>query len=188
MRIFYKYFLLFFIGKTTDVDEVCGTRKGLPIMAVQSQIITFSGTRSRDIVDGFERSDYNSIVNKMKGRLSHFAVKFNHSLQSFFDIPVVLCKYFLVNSRFANRKLGIKNPFLNTIPCYQMDGRNLVTGVESVRQLPNQFASINHLWCQSHGVRENIFNNDNEFRAFREPQNLVINFFGFNIKTVAYKP
>lgn len=164
--------------------------KSRPAMGIllNSVDITLSGQRFGYVVDDFHGFFYNTIINPIKGRFSHFAVKFGQSFESFREIFGVFRINFLRNSGKTYFRNGIKNPLLYGVSCYQFNRGNLSAFLKSVCQFTNQFTSTNDSRSKFQRVGENIFNNDSHLISPTEAHYPTINQFRFTLKTIAYKP
>jgi hypothetical protein len=186
MRIVIKY-LLAFAAFFSGVGETLQKCHRLPTV-IRQPVNVFLSLFGRDIKQVFKGRSYNSIINPVKGWLSHCAVQFEKSTLAFFDIHGVPGKNFGLNFLITYFRTGFKYPILNRVPGYEMNGFHLIAGIETVSQFTDQFAGINDSRCQPHREGENILNNDNEFRRPREAQDSSIYRNRFFIKTIAYRP
>lgn len=187
MRMIYKYFLLFFIGVFTDVGEVCAYKgECLPRMTFQSENILFPRFGGWDLVDGTKCGNYDFIINPVERRTSHCAVQFDKASFAVFNICAMSGHNFLFNSWNTNIRAGIEYPFLNGVSWNKTNRLNLNICIKPVGKFPDQFASINNIWCQLHRIRVNILNNNLYPVRATDAHNSTKNFIGCFIKTVAY--
>lgn len=183
-RRVFTYLLVVFTGIFIGVGEICTSSKGLPRVVNKAENIGFTGFRSGYAEDGFKGCYYASVVNVVKGRRSHFAVRFNQSFHPLCDFTGVQCGHFLFDSWENNVRTGIKNPLLNAISGHQIDRIYLLTYLKSVSKFSNDFAGINDLWCQPQRIGLNVLDNYFNGLPFRKGQYPSIYGTRFFIKTM----
>ena len=163
-------------------------RKCLPTMVNKAVDIWLSGLGGGDSVDRFQGCNDSPIVNVVERRGSHFPVLFNQSPQPQLDFPCMESRHFLLNPGEYNVRDGIENPLFNAIPGLKNDLRSQRTGREPETKFPDNLAGCNDLRGQSHRVRVNVLNNDNERIPVRQGQDFIINRTRWFNKTMPNTP
>ena len=182
------HFSFLFYWFFTNILKIRHQCKGLPTVVFQPVNILLPRLVKWYFVNFSHSGHYNFIVNPIKRWLSHCAVLFNKTPLAFFDVSAMSGQNFPFNFWDNKVRTGIEYPFLDRISCNQMNRSCLIVSGKPTSQISNEFAGINNIWGKFHRIGVDVFNNYNELRAVREPQNLAINFIWFTLQTVAYKP
>lgn len=153
-----KYWLVVFAAFFGGVGVVCGSGKGLPTVVFEAEDIWFTGLGCWDVVDGFEGCNDNPVINVVKRGLVHFPVLFHQPTFALFQLPVVQQHHLFFNTGDANFRTGIEYPFLDCVPCDQINPQNLRVCAATVGKFTNYFTGVDYLRGKPHAVRVHILN------------------------------